>query len=126
MTKAAAMIYVVDDDPSARAALGRLLKSAGFQVKLFSSAQEFLDDGPVEPDAVMILDVRMPGISGLELQKGLRANGSALPIIFLTAFEDPRGHTEAFKYGAVAFLQKPVDEQVLFEAIEKSSQERPM
>jgi FixJ family two-component response regulator len=124
MTKAAAMIYVVDDDPSARSALGRLLKSAGFQVKLFSSAQEFLDGGPVEPDAVMILDVRMPGVSGLELQKGLRANESALPIIFLTAFEDPRGRTEAFKYGAVAFLQKPVDEKVLFEAIEKSSQRK--
>jgi len=111
---------VVDDDPSARSALGRLLKSAGFQAKLFPSAQEFLDNGPVEPGAVIILDVRMPGLSGLELQKKLQATGETLPIIFLTAFEDPRARSEALGQGAVAFLQKPVEETVLFEAIKKA------
>lgn len=120
MPEGAFMIYVVDDDASARSALGRLLKSAGFRVKLFPSAQAFLDCGQVEPDAVMILDVRMPNISGLELQKRLRAEGGVLPIIFLTAFEDLQARGEALKHGAVAFLLKPVDEEVLFEAIRKA------
>jgi two-component system response regulator FixJ len=122
MTKAGCRIYVVDDDPSARSALGRLLKSAGFRVELFASAQEFLDGGQVEPDAVIILDVRMPGISGLELQKRLQVTGETLPIIFLTAFEDPRARREALGQGAVAFLQKPVEETVLFEAIKGARQ----
>jgi FixJ family two-component response regulator len=122
MTKAGCRIYVVDDDPSARSALGRLLKSAGFRVELFASGQEFLDGGPVEPGAVIILDVRMPEISGLELQKRLQVTGETLPIIFLTAFEDPLARREALGQGAVAFLQKPVEETVLFEAIKKARQ----
>jgi len=120
MTKAASRVYVVDDDTSSRKALGRLLKSAGFRVRLFTSAQELLDSGPVEAEEMLILDVRMPGINGLELQKLLIAGGKALPIIFLTAFEDPRARSEALKHGAVAFLMKPVDEEVLFEAIRKA------
>jgi len=120
MTKGVSRVYVVDDDPSSRSALGRLLKSAGFQVKLFASAQEFLDFDPVESEAVMILDMRMPGINGLELQKRLMDKGETLPIIFLTAFEDPRVRRAALQCGAVAFLQKPVDEKVLFEAIKEA------
>ena len=120
MSKGVSRVYVVDDDPSSRSALGRLLKSAGFQVKLFASAQEFLDFDPVEPEAVMILDVRMPGLNGLELQKRLMDRGETLPIIFLTAFEDPQARRAALQRGAVAFLQKPVDEKVLFEAIMKA------
>ncbi len=123
MTKAISKVYVVDDDPSARSALGRLLKSAGYEVKLWASAQEFLASGAIEPDAVIILDVRMPGISGLELQKKLTDSGSALPIIFLTAFEDPQARGEALGRGAVAFLQKPVDEQVLFGAIQQAGRD---
>jgi FixJ family two-component response regulator len=120
MTKDTSRVYVVDDDPSALSALGRLLKSAGFKVNLFSSPQDFLDLELVEPDAVIILDVRMPRISGLELQKRLRTTGVTPPIIFLTAFEDPQARREALECGAVAFLQKPVDEEVLFEAIKKA------
>ena len=120
MTKGVSRVYVVDDDPSSRSALGRLLKSAGFQVKLFASAQEFLDFDPVEPEAVMILGVRMPGLNGLELQKRLMDRGETLPIIFLTAFEDLQARRAALQRGAVAFLQKPVDEKVLFEAIKEA------
>jgi FixJ family two-component response regulator len=120
MTKGVSRVYVVDDDPSSRSGLGRLLKSAGFQVKLFASAQEFLDFDPVAPEAVMILDVRMPGLNGLELQKRLMDSGATLPIIFLTAFEDPQARRAALQGGAVAFLQKPVDEKVLFEAIQEA------
>ena len=120
MTKGVSRVYVVDDDLSSRSALGRLLKSAGFPVKLFASAQEFLDFDPVEPEAVMILDLRMPGLNGLELQKRLMDRGETLPIIFLTAFEDPQARRTALQCGAVAFLQKPVDEKVLFEAIKEA------
>jgi FixJ family two-component response regulator len=121
MTSATLGIYVIDDDESARMGLGRLLRSAGFQVKIFASAQEFLDHGPVDNDGLIILDVRMPGIRGLELQKRLAAQGSKLPIIFITGFEDPLARGEALKAGAIAFLQKPVDEQTLLGAIEAAS-----
>ena len=117
-------IYVVDDDESARTGLGRLLRSVGFRVTTFVSAQEFLDHGQVENGALLVLDVRMPGISGLELQKRLSARGSRLPIIFLTAFEDPQARSEALKAGSIAFLQKPVDEETLLEAIKRASQRK--
>jgi two-component system, LuxR family, response regulator FixJ len=120
MTKGVSRVYVVDDDPSSRSALGRLLKSAGFQVKLVASAQELLDLDPVAPEAVMILDVRMPGLNGLELQKRLKDRGETRPIIFLIAFEDPQARRAALQRGAVAYLQKPVDEKVLFEAIKEA------
>jgi len=121
MTGATLRIYVIDDDESARMGLGRLLRSAGFQVKVFASAQEFLDHGPVENGDLIILDVRMPGINGLELQKRLAAKGRKLPIIFITGFEDPLARGEALKSGAIAFLQKPVDEQTLLGAIDAAS-----
>ena len=117
-------IYVVDDDESARTGLGRLLRSVGFRVTTFVSAQEFLDHGQVENGALLVLDVRMPGISGLELQKRLSARGSRLPIIFLTAFEDPQVRSEALKAGSIAFLQKPVEEETLLEAIKRASRRK--
>jgi FixJ family two-component response regulator len=122
MTSASLRIYVVDDDKSARMGLRRLLRSSGFQVEIFGSAQEFLDHSPVENEGLIILDVRMPAINGLELQKRLAAKGSELPIIFITGFEDPLARGEALKSGAIAFLQKPVDEQTLINAIEAASQ----
>jgi two-component system response regulator FixJ len=121
MTSATLRIYVVDDDKSARIGLGRLLRSAGFQVKIFASAHEFLEHGPDENEGLIILDVRMPGVNGLEMQKSLAAMGSKLPIIFITGFEDPLARNEALKSGAIAFLQKPVDEQTLLGAIEAAS-----
>jgi FixJ family two-component response regulator len=124
MTSATLEIYVIDDDESARMGLGRLLRSAGFQVEIFGSAQEFLDHGPVENGGLIILDMRMPGINGLELQKRLAAQGSKLPIIFITGFEDPRVRGVALKSGAIAFLQKPVDEQTLLDAIQAASRRR--
>ena len=124
MTHTTPSIYVVDDDESARTGLWRLLRSVGFRVKTFVSAQEFLDHSRVENGALLVLDVRMPGVSGLELQKILSARGSKLPLIFLTAFEDPQARSEALKAGSIAFLQKPVDEETLLEAIKQASQRK--
>jgi two-component system response regulator FixJ len=120
MTQSHPIVYLVDDDNSARSGLVRLLRSAGYSVTGFASAQEYLDFGPVEKSAVLILDVRMPGIGGLELQKRLQTNGVAPPIILLTAFEDPQARAEALAAGACAFLHKPVEEQVLFAAIKRA------
>lgn len=110
-------IFVVDDDESVRKALKRLIKSAGFRVETFALAREFLHYAHRESPGVLVLDVRMPGMSGLELQKQLVASGSKTPIIFITAHEDIQAHTLAMEAGAVAFLQKPFDDQKLFDAI---------
>ena len=117
MAKAAPTIYVVDDDASVRRALSRLLKSAGFQVETFMSAQEFLDSGQTEGPGLLVLDVRLPGLSGLALQKVLTASGCRLPIIFITAFDNDQERAQGLAAGAVAYLRKPFQEHQLLEAI---------
>jgi FixJ family two-component response regulator len=117
MAKAALTIYVVDDDASVRRALNRLLKSAGFQVETFMSAQEFLDSGQTVGPGLLVLDVRLPGLSGLALQKVLAASGCRLPIIFITAFDNDQARAQGLPAGAVAYLQKPFQEHSLMEAI---------
>jgi FixJ family two-component response regulator len=102
-------IAVVDDDPSVRRALKRLIKSTGFNVNTFATAQEFLDYANHESPDLIILDVRMPQMSGLELQEHLVCSGSKIPIIFITAHEDEVAYTLAIASGATAFLQKPFD-----------------
>ena len=111
------MICVVDDDPSVRKALKRLLSSAGYEVASFGSAEELLTSDRRELPDVFIIDVRMPGLSGLELQRELAASGSRVPVVFITAYRDDQARTLAHQAGAVAYLEKPVDEEVLLEAI---------
>ena len=111
------MIFVVDDDPSVRKALKRLLSSAGYEVTSFGSAEELLTSDRRELPDVVIIDVRMPGLSGLELQRELAASGSRVPVVFITAYRDDQARTLAHQAGAVAYLEKPVDEEVLLEAI---------
>lgn len=108
-------IFVVDDDPPVRQGLSRLLRSCGFDVATFSSAQEFLDDVSQEAKlkGCLILDVKMPGMNGLDLQEKIKASGWSLPIIFITAYDDPRDREKALANGAVAFLQKPLSEKDL-------------
>jgi len=111
------MIFVVDDDLSVRKALKRLLASAGYEVATFGSADEVLTSGRRELPGVFVIDVRMPGLSGLELQRKLAASGSTVPIVFITAYRDDQARTLAHQAGAVAYLEKPVDGEVLLEAI---------
>jgi two-component system response regulator FixJ len=118
MIKTDLTIFVIDDDESVIRALRDLLESAGFRVETFRSAQDFLDSGPSESHNVLILDVRMPELSGIELQKQLAASGSKLPVIFISAHEDTLTEKTALEAGAVAFLQKPFDDQLLFDAID--------
>ncbi len=111
------VVFVVDDDESVRRSLKRLMKSVGFDVRVFTSAKDFLEQGCQNVPGCLILDVRMPGIDGLELQEKLRASGSQMPIIFITAHEDDKAQERATRMGAVAFLQKPFEDQVLLDAI---------
>ncbi len=117
-------VFIVDDDPDVRRALQRLLKMANFKVETFATAEEFLSSGHSRGSGVLVLDIRLPGMHGADLQKALTNSGSTLPIVFMTAYEDDGVRQEVMDRGAVTFLQKPVDEQTLLEAIHKASQRR--
>ena len=111
---------MVDDDQSVREALENLISSVGFEVKLFASAEEFLDsDAPLKTDCA-VLDVRLPGVSGFELQRKLAADGQSIPVIIITAQGDDKARDEALAGGAIAFLEKPFKEEVLLAAIDSA------
>jgi FixJ family two-component response regulator len=116
----ASVIAVVDDDESVRMALASLLRSVGFMVLLYASAEEFLGGRDVRSIACLVLDLRMPGMDGLQLQRQLRAAGWLVPTIFLTAHGDDRGRAQAFAGGALAFLPKPFDADVLLSAVKSA------
>jgi len=116
----APIISVVDDDESIREAVKNLMRSVGLRVGAFASAEEFLQSEHVRQTACLILDVRMPGMSGLELQRQLVASHSRVPIIFITAHGDGMAQARALEAGAVAFLYKPFAEEVLLKAIDRA------
>src|SRR5207237_7774911 len=111
---------VIDDDPGVRDSLGKLLQSAGFRVSLLGSVSEFLKADRPEGPACLVLDVRLPGQSGLELQRELAGAKSQLPIIFITGHADIPMSVQAMKGGAVEFLTKPFREQDLLDAIRQA------
>ena len=117
MPEPKAIVFVVDDDKSVREGLGSLIRSAGFKVETFASAQEFLASSRAEAPSCLVLDVRLPGLSGLDLQRELAATDAELPIIFLTGHGDIPMSVRAMKAGAVEFLTKPFREQELLDAI---------
>ena len=114
------IIYIVDDDPSVRESTELLLKSVGFNVKTFVSAQDFLNANLQEGLGCLILDVRMPGMSGLDLQEKLVSSKTPLPVIFITGHGTVPMSVRAMKAGAVDFLQKPFEEQDLLDAINRA------
>jgi FixJ family two-component response regulator len=116
----AALVNIVDDDPSVRKGLARLVKSAGYRVEVFESAGEFLARAPQEDPSCLILDVRMPGLTGLELQEALGIAGRRVSIVFVSGHGDVVGSVKAMKRGAVDFLTKPVDSRELLGAIERA------
>lgn len=114
-----ALIHIVDDDDSARRSLIRLLESVGYQAEAFSSAKEYLAAEPEEKPACLIVDMRMPGMSGLELQQALSEIRPGLSIIFLTGFGTIPASVRAIQAGAVDFIEKPFDEDTLLESINR-------
>ncbi len=120
MTDQIPTIFIVDDDPSVRKSTELMLESVGFNVKTFASAQHFIDAKLEEGLGCLILDVRMPGISGLDLQQKLVSAKSPLPVIFITGHGTIPMSVRAMKAGAVDFLQKPFEEQELLDAINRA------
>ena len=118
--RAPVLVSVVDDDPSVRRSLARLVKGAGYRVEAFASAHEFLARPPEEGPACLVLDVRMPGLTGLDLQETLAIATHWTSIIFITGYRDVRASVKAMKAGAVDFLTKPIDDQELLGAIERA------
>src|ERR671923_864335 len=120
MTETNAMVFVVDDDRSVREALGSLVRSVGLSVQTFKSAQEFLRHEPLNVPACLVLDVRLPGLSGLDLQQELAKVNVQIPIIFITGHGNIPMSVRAMKAGAVEFLTKPFRDQDLLNAIQQS------
>jgi FixJ family two-component response regulator len=113
----ATCVFVVDDDPSARRGLARLLRTAGHDVRDFASANEFLDALDPQVSGCLVLDARMPGLSGEELHQELKGRGVELPIIVVTADDDPEARQRALRMRAAGFFRKPVDGTALLDAI---------
>ena len=114
------IIAVVDDDPSVREGLSSLIRSAGLRVETFASAQEFLSRSGAETFSCLVLDLQMPGLSGLDLQKHMTEAEIEIPIVFLTGHGDIPASVRAMKAGAVEFLTKPFDEQDLLQAVQEA------
>ncbi|HTR24111.1 MAG TPA: response regulator transcription factor [Terriglobales bacterium] len=118
MPEPKAIVFVVDDDLSVREALGSLIRAAGLAVRTFASAQEFLACSREETPSCLILDVRLPGLSGLDLQQRMAEAGLDIPIIFITGHGDVPTSVRAMKAGAIEFLTKPVSDEELLAAIQ--------
>lgn len=111
------LIAIVDDDKSVQSALQDLIESEGLSTLCFGSAEQFLDSGAQRNAACLIADIRMPGMSGLELQAKLKADRCRIPIIFITAHGDAKMQIQALREGALKFLAKPFDNTVLLEVL---------
>ena len=111
------LVAIVDDDRSVQSAVKDLMESAGLSAQCFGSAEEFLEWNYRNQTACLVLDIRMPGMSGLELQAKLNAEGSGVPIIFITAHGDAKMKKQAMTAGAVGFLSKPFDDEALLEKV---------
>jgi FixJ family two-component response regulator len=120
MPEKSAVVYIVDDDEGVRQALSSLVRSVGLGARTFCSAREFLNASPTDGPACLVLDVRLPGLSGLDLQQELADRSVQIPIIFITGYADIPMTVQAMKAGAVEFLTKPFREQQLLDAVQKS------
>jgi FixJ family two-component response regulator len=120
MTLPRERVFVVDDEPAVRKSLSRLLRSAGFEALTFGSPEEFLRQVPADASGCLILDISMPGLDGLALQREMASRGSGLPVVFLTGHGDIPRSVQAMKGGATDFLSKPVDDEILIRAVRQA------
>jgi FixJ family two-component response regulator len=114
------LVAIVDDDDLFRRSVERLIGSAGFSVETFGSAEDFLERGKLDTTACAILDIRLPGLSGVDLQQQLITRPRSIPIVFVSAHEDAVTRGNALRAGAIAFLKKPFDNSTLLEALHRA------
>jgi FixJ family two-component response regulator len=117
-------VFLVDDDPSVRKALQRLIRAAGYDVETFADAAGYLASAPPPSSACIVLDIRMPAMTGFELQSAIAGTSRALPVVFITGHGDETIRSQALEAGAVDVLFKPIDEEELVSAIEKALEPR--
>jgi two-component system, LuxR family, response regulator FixJ len=120
MKSPAASVFIVDDDEAVRSSLRLLIRSVGLQAQAFASAREFLDAYDARHPGCLVLDVRMPGMSGLELQQELNQRGATIPVVFITGHGDVPMAVEAMQQGAFDFLQKPFRDQDLLDRVQRA------
>ena len=118
-------VYVVEDDESIRRAIGRQLRSVGYHALTFGSAEEFLDAASGTGEGCLVLDIRLPGMTGLDLQEKLVSRGAKYSVIFMTAHDNPQWQERAKKAGASAYLKKPFGDRSLLDAIQFACGNRP-
>lgn len=112
-----AMVSIVDDDPLAREGIRELVESLGYKARAFVSAQDFLQSGAIAATGCLITDLQMPGLSGLDLQEKLQAQGYRTPVILITAYPNEKHRSRAMSAGAIGFLSKPFEEQCLVQCL---------
>jgi FixJ family two-component response regulator len=117
MAESLQVICIIEDDESVRRALRRLIRSIGMDVEAFASAEEFLESIEEILPSCLILDVNLPGLNGLELQRRLQAEGRKIPFVVITAYANEKLREQAFEAGAIAFLPKPFEELTLLQAV---------
>ena len=118
------LVSIVDDDELFRRSIERLVRSAGFRVEAFASAEDFLERGDLDRTACAILDMKLPGMNGFDLQRRLLTRPRPMPIVFVSAHEEAAVQANALRAGAVAFLKKPFDDNTLLDALDRSTRSR--
>ena len=107
------LVVVIEDDPGSQKTLARVLRTGGFDAAIYASAEEFLASPPQSSAIALLLDIHLGGMSGLDLQRSLRTQGSTLPVIVITAFDDTRSREQAERLGCVAYLRKPCEAETI-------------
>jgi FixJ family two-component response regulator len=113
------LVVVIEDDPASQKTLARVLRAGGYQPVTYASAEEFLSSPPEASPIGLLLDVHLGGMSGLELQRRLKDDGSTLPVIIITAFDDSRSRSQAERLGCVAYLRKPCEAQTILALLDR-------